>query len=53
LRGLPGGLYDLSPKGDRFLLLKPAPEQPASNIPDRLVVVENWIEELKQKVPTR
>jgi len=37
--------------GDRFLVLKPAPEQPASTIPDRLVVVENWIEELKQRVP--
>ena len=39
--------------GDPFLVLKPVPEQPASNTPDRLVVVENWIEELKQKVPTR
>ena len=40
--------YDVSPDGQRFLMLKPAEDQqPASQI----VVVQNWVEELKQKVP--
>ena len=40
--------YDVSPDGQRFLMLKPAEEaQPSSH----LVVVVNWVEELKRKVP--
>ena len=42
--------YDVSPDGQRFLMLKPAEqEQPA---PTQINVVLNWFEELKQKVPT-
>lgn len=40
--------YDVSPDGQRFLMLKPAEEQQSSS---HLVVVVNWVEELKQKVP--
>jgi serine/threonine-protein kinase len=41
--------YDVAPDGQRFLMVKPADaEQPASQIN----VVVNWVEELKQKVPT-
>jgi eukaryotic-like serine/threonine-protein kinase len=41
--------YDVSPDGQRFLMVKPADsEQTASQIN----VVVNWVEELKQKVPT-
>jgi serine/threonine protein kinase/Tol biopolymer transport system component len=40
--------YDVSPDGQRFLMLKPS-EQAAS--PTQINVVLNWFEELKQKVP--
>ena len=40
--------YDVSPDGQRFLMLKPA-EQAQS--PEQINVVLNWFEELKQKVP--
>ena len=40
--------YDVSPDGQRFLMLK-ATEQAA---PAQINVVLNWFEELKQKVPT-
>ncbi len=46
-RSLPD--YDVAPDGQRFLMVKPADtEQKASQIN----VVVNWVEELKQKVPT-
>jgi Tol biopolymer transport system component len=41
--------YDVSPDGQRFLMLKPV-EQAAG--PTQINVVLNWFEELKQKVPT-
>ncbi len=41
--------YDVSPDGQRFLMLK-APEQ--AQAPAPINVVLNWTEELKQKVPT-
>ena len=42
--------YDVTPDGKRFLMvqqLDPAPEPPSE-----LVLVDNWIEELKRRVPT-
>ena len=48
-----GGTYDVSPDGQRFLMIKTTgdpgrlPEQPA------VVVVKNWGEELKRLVPRR
>jgi serine/threonine-protein kinase len=45
-----GNNYDVSPDGQRFLMLKPREQdQPA---PTQINVVLNWFEELKQKVPT-
>ncbi|HXX45735.1 MAG TPA: protein kinase [Candidatus Acidoferrales bacterium] len=42
--------YDISPDGQRFLMLKPVtPEQAA---PTQINVVLNWTEELKRLVPT-
>lgn len=41
--------YDVSPDGQRFLMLKPAEDQQTIS---QIVVVQNWVEELKQKVPT-
>jgi Tol biopolymer transport system component len=42
--------YDVSPDGQRFLMLKPAEQAQAA--PTQINVVLNWFEELKQKVPT-
>jgi serine/threonine protein kinase len=39
--------YDVSPDGQRFLMLKPEQAQ----APTQISVVMNWFEELKQKVP--
>jgi eukaryotic-like serine/threonine-protein kinase len=41
--------YDVSPDGQRFLMLKPAEQEQAAT---QINVVLNWFEELKQKVPT-
>jgi Tol biopolymer transport system component len=40
--------YDVSPDGQRFLMLKPIEQEHA---PTQINVVLNWFEELKQKVP--
>jgi Tol biopolymer transport system component len=42
--------YDVSPDGQRFLMLKPVEQ--AERAPTQINVVLNWFEELKQKVPT-
>jgi eukaryotic-like serine/threonine-protein kinase len=42
--------YDVSPDGQRFLILKPTEQ--AQVAPTQINVVLNWFEELKQKVPT-
>jgi len=50
-----GRSFDISPDGQRFLMFK---ESTASNADDpfagltRLIVVQNWFEELKARVPT-
>jgi Tol biopolymer transport system component len=44
----PGISYDVSPDGKRFLMIKPAGEQPAAT---QLQVVQDWFEELKRRVP--
>jgi Tol biopolymer transport system component len=42
--------YDVSPDGQRFLMVKPSEQEQAA--PTKINVVLNWFEELKQKVPT-
>jgi serine/threonine-protein kinase len=42
--------YDVSPDGQRFLMLKPVDQQQAA--PTQINVVLNWFEELKRLVPT-
>jgi hypothetical protein len=42
--------YDVSPDGQRFLMLKPTEQEQATTT--QINVVLNWFEELKQKVPT-
>jgi len=41
--------YDVSPDGQRFLMLKPIEQAQAP--PTRINVVLNWFEELKRRVP--
>jgi Tol biopolymer transport system component len=41
--------YDVSPDGQRFLMIKPTD---AVQAPSQIVVVQNWFEELKRRVPT-
>lgn len=51
--GLSGRMYDVSPDGQHFLLVKAAPagsSQSASQA--RFIIVKNWTEELKRLVPT-
>ncbi len=41
--------YDISPDGQRFLMLKPTDQAPR---PEQINVVLNWFEELKSRVPS-
>jgi hypothetical protein len=41
--------YDVSPDGQRFLMLKPTEQ--AKVAPRQINVVQNWFEELKRRVP--
>jgi hypothetical protein len=41
--------YDVSPDGQRFLMLKPGEQAQAAT---QINVVLNWSEELKRRVPT-
>jgi hypothetical protein len=45
-----GPNYDISPDGQRFLMLKPSEQEVAA--PTQINVVLNWFEELKRHVPT-
>ena len=46
----PAAFYDVTPDGQRFLMLKTGgPEESAAT---QINVVLNWFEELKQRVPT-
>jgi eukaryotic-like serine/threonine-protein kinase len=42
--------YDVSPDGQRFLMVKPSEQAEAA--PTQINVVLNWFEELKRRVPT-
>ena len=46
----PGRTYDISPDGKRFLMIKNADDDGTSD--PKLILVENWNEELKRLVPT-
>jgi hypothetical protein len=51
--GSPRAQYDVTPDGRRFLMLAPSPGMDTSVARSHLVVVENWFEELKRRVPTK
>jgi WD40 repeat protein len=46
---VPNANFDVSPDGQRFLMVKPGGQDQAAT---QINVVLNWFEELKQKVPT-
>lgn len=44
--------YDVSPDGQRFLMIKQAVSgEQMSETPPRIIVVQNWTEELKRLTP--
>jgi hypothetical protein len=45
--GLPGPTYDISPDGERFLMIK---EDAGGN--EAFILVQNWPSELERLVPT-
>jgi hypothetical protein len=47
-----GRTYDVSPDGRRFLMIKNGGANDPNATPASMVVVLNWFEELKQRVPT-
>ena len=49
----PGRTYDVSPDGQRFLMVKEGAGADQAAAPPSIVVVQNWQEELKRLVPTR
>lgn len=49
--GNPGRTYDISPDGQRFLVIKPGGGSDQTAAPPSLIVVQNWGEELKRLVP--
>ena len=46
-----GRMYDVSPDGQRFLLIKGSRAEGEAPPPPQLIVVQNWLEELKRLVP--
>jgi len=50
--GVPNRRIDLSPEGDRFLILKAGGGLDDTAETPSIIVVQNWFEELKRLVPT-
>ena len=46
-----GRTYDIAPDGQRFLMIKAGEGEDAPATP-RIIVVQNWFEELRRLVPT-
>ena len=47
-------MYDSAPDGQRFLMIKDAPAEPTSTTTSAsMIVVLNWFEELKARVPAK
>ena len=48
--------YDVHPEGDKFLMMKPPPiaeEASSAGDPRKIIIVTNWFEELKERVPLK
>jgi hypothetical protein len=46
-----GRTYDIDPDGQRFLMIKAGEDEDAPVLP-RIIIVQNFFEELRQRVPT-
>jgi serine/threonine-protein kinase len=51
--GFFGRTYDISPDGQRFLMIKEGGGTDQTATPPSLIVVQHWVEELKRLVPTK
>jgi serine/threonine-protein kinase len=51
--GSASATFDVSADGQRFLMIRPIRRLDPGPTPAALVVVQNWFEELKQRVPTK
>jgi len=47
------GPWDIRPDGRRFLMMKDMESTAAAEGPQRIHIVLNWFEELKQRVPVK
>jgi hypothetical protein len=45
--------YDIASDGNRFLMIKENAAANEGSVPVNMIVVQNWQEELKQRVPAR
>jgi hypothetical protein len=46
--------YDVAPDGQRFLMIKRAPQKEGERASEpKLVLVQNWLEEVKRLSPAR
>jgi hypothetical protein len=50
--GNPNRSYDVSPDGQRFLMIKSASADPTT-VPPSIIVVQHFDEELQRRVPTK
>ena len=48
-----GRMYDVSPEGRRFLMIKSSNSAVNDAAPPRIILVQNWFEELRQRVPAK
>jgi hypothetical protein len=48
-----GRTYDVSPDGQRFLMIKEGGGSGQTAAPASLIVVQHWVEELKRLAPTK
>jgi hypothetical protein len=46
-------MYDVSADGQRFLVIKETPGTDEDPPSARIILVQNWFEELKRLVPTK
>jgi hypothetical protein len=51
--GRPGRTYDISPDGQRFLLIKERGGADQTAAPPQIIVVQHWVEDLRRLVPTK
>ncbi len=47
-----GRTHDVSPDGERFLMIKEGGGADDTSAPSQLILVQNWFEELRRLVPT-